>query len=212
MKLADPGSNHLRLSDRITRWVKWGFLKSEKCSVVTKRWLLSRWLFMIEMEITKEPNRDRDWREEAAKEAETEACCPCHVSLCVCVHHVSALLWSLAHFIHYSQLSIDWEQGTYHRPARGRERWKGPNVQPDRQEGRMAKRINVHHGCVCRCSCVRARSLPCCACSSEPGVLMCDSQYSAAVPVEHICLNHWYWYTSINIHDLPTECCLCSTL
>lgn len=108
-----------------------------------KRRALSCWFVMIEREIKKEPNGGRDR-------------CPlsrAHVSLCVRVHHVSALLWSLTnlYFIHYSRLRIDWERGTYHRPSRGRERWKGHNVQLDQREGCMPKHTNVHHRFVCVC-------------------------------------------------------------
>lgn len=48
-------------------------------------------LVIIEMEVKKRPKRDGDGREEA----ETGGLCPCHVSLCVFVHHASALLWLL---------------------------------------------------------------------------------------------------------------------
>lgn len=54
--------------------------------------------------------------------------------------------------------------------------------------------------------CVCVQSWPCCVCCREPGVLMCDSQYSAVMPVEHIHLNHWCWHTLT--HTLsPTPFC-----
>lgn len=79
---------------------------------------------------------------------------PC-LPLCLCpsCEHSAAVAHNL-YFIHYSQLRIDWEQGTYHRSARGRERWKGRNVQLDQREGCTAKRTNVHHGCVWASVCV----------------------------------------------------------
>lgn len=54
--------------------------------------------------------------------------------------------------------------GTYRRPTRRRERWKGRHVQVDEQEDCMAKHADVHQGCMCRCSCVPARALSRCAC------------------------------------------------
>lgn len=147
---------------------------------------------------------------------------PC-LPLCLCpsCEHSAAVAHNL-YFIHYSQLRIDWEQGTYHRSARGRERWKGRNVQLDQREGCTAKRTNVHHGCVwasmCVCVCVCgflgawAQSQPCCTCGREPGVLMCDSQHRAVAPVVHIRLNQWCWHTHTHSHVPPTECCFCSIL
>lgn len=68
------------------------------------------------------------------------------LSLCPCPSwECSAVVARNLYFIHYSQLRIDWEQRTYHRPARGMERWKGHNV----REGCTARRTNVHHVCVC---------------------------------------------------------------
>lgn len=133
------------------------------------------------------------------KKAQADACCPCRAFRCVCVHHVSTPLWLLttctSSIIH--SFALTESTRTYHRSARGRERWKGHNVQLDQWGGCTAKRANVHRGRVCVCAgvCVCVLSLPGCACCREPGVLMCDSQYSAVVPVEHILLNHWCWHT-----------------
>lgn len=164
---------------------------------------------MIEMEIKKEPNRERDRR----KEAETDACCPCHVCLCVCVHHVSALLWSLttctSSIIH--SFALTESRGLIAvQPEGGRgERDVMCNWTSERAAWPNAL-MCIKGVCACRCLCVWAWSLPSCASRREPGVLMCDSQYSAVVPVEHIRLNHWCWHT--HIHVLPPECCLRSIL
>lgn len=100
---------------------------------------------------------DRDGDKERAKQRERQEkrgrdrcllSLPC-LSLCLCPScERSAVVAHNLYFIHYSQLRIDWEQRTYRRPARGRERWKGRNVQLDQREGCMAKRSNVHQGCV----------------------------------------------------------------
>lgn len=162
------------------------------------------------MEIKKVANGTRHGGEEALKK--TDACCPCHVCHCVC--HVSALLWSLATCTSSIIHSFALPESTYHRPARGRERWKGHTVQLDQHESCTAKRANVHHGRVCVqvCVCVRAQSWPCFAHCREKDVLMGNSQYSVVGPVEHIRLNHWCWHaahTYIHSHQIAASASFC---
>lgn len=197
VKLADPGSNHWRLSDRKTCWVKFVFQKSESCYFEIKREVSSCWFVLINMEIKKVANGHRHGGEEALKE--TDACCPCHVCHCVC--HVSALLWSLptctSSIIHSFALPESRVLITV-QPEGGRgERdilcnWTSmraaqPNVL-----------MCIMGVCVCRCLCVCvwARSWPCFVHCREKDVLMGNSQYSAVVPVEHIRLNLWCWHTA----------------
>lgn len=158
------------------------FLKSDECSVAAnkKRLIIILLIWCDRDGDNEEPSRDRDGRKEAA----TEACCPCHVSLCVCVHHASAPLRSLAHFIYYSQLSIGWERGTYHRPTRRRERWKGHNVQVDEQRGL--------HGQTCWCA--SGVRVPAFMCPSMRSVLLClfdQSQVSYGVIHSSLLLCLW---------------------
>lgn len=160
----------------------------------------SCWLVIIKMEIKKEPNGDGRKKSSERGKDRCLLSLPC-LSLCLCPScERSAVVAHNLYFIHYSQLHIDWEQGTYHHPAGGRERWKGRNVQLDQWNALMCIMS------VCAGVCVRAWRRPC-ACCREPGVLMCDSQYSAVVPVEHIRLNQWCWHTNTHIHVLRTECC-----
>lgn len=96
----------------------------------------------------------------------SELLCLPYRCLCVWAHHVSILLLSPVPFIHYSQLRVDWDQGAYHCLARGRERWKGRNVQLDQQEGFICTsflmcvfkgswepRVWMHDSVCVRCAC-----------------------------------------------------------
>lgn len=150
------------------------------------------------------------WGRRGAEKDRCPLSLPC-LSLCLSCER-SAVVTRNLYFIHYSQLCIAWEQGTYHRPARGRERWKGHTVQLDQRESCTAKRANVHHGRVCAGVCVRARSRPCFVHCREKDVLMVNSQYSAVVPVEHICLNHWCWHaahTCVHSHQIAASASFC---
>lgn len=86
------------------------------------------------------------------KEAKTDACCPCQISVSAC--HVSIPLLSAPHFIHYSAF--------YWLKARG------GGVSWYQREGEDITVCGVRHICVYVC-----------VCSWEPGVQIEDSQYAS---------------------------------
>lgn len=176
--MADSGLNDLwwPLSD-----AEW---KPEKCPGPMRH---------VNIAAETKPQADR----EREKDAETDACCPRQVFLFVSVGHVSILLLSSLHFIHYSQLCTGWKRGgvVIVEPEGGR-------GERDTTLNRPTERCVESDTLLCRVSvCV-------CVCGWEPGVQTEVSQYASAAPVEHICWNLWYWHVQVHL----TETCLHATV